>query len=37
GSSGSSGIKQHCRFCKKKYSDVKNLIKHIRDMHDPQD
>ncbi|XP_038199913.1 zinc finger protein ZFAT isoform X2 [Arvicola amphibius] len=30
-------IKQHCRFCKKKYSDVKNLIKHIRDMHDPQD
>ncbi|XP_023392992.1 zinc finger protein ZFAT [Pteropus vampyrus] len=30
-------IKQHCRFCKKKYSDVKNLIKHIRDVHDPQD
>uniref|UniRef100_A0A5F9D6P9 Zinc finger protein ZFAT n=1 Tax=Oryctolagus cuniculus TaxID=9986 RepID=A0A5F9D6P9_RABIT len=30
-------IKQHCRFCKKKYSDVKNLIKHIRDTHDPQD
>ncbi|XP_026988329.1 zinc finger protein ZFAT isoform X2 [Sagmatias obliquidens] len=30
-------IKQHCRFCKKKYSDVKNLIKHIRDAHDPQD
>ncbi|XP_024596988.1 zinc finger protein ZFAT isoform X3 [Neophocaena asiaeorientalis asiaeorientalis] len=30
-------IKQHCRFCKKKYSDVKNLIKHVRDAHDPQD
>ncbi|XP_017656277.1 zinc finger protein ZFAT isoform X2 [Nannospalax galili] len=30
-------IKQHCRFCRKKYSDVKNLIKHIRDTHDPQD
>ncbi|KAK2118107.1 hypothetical protein P7K49_004994 [Saguinus oedipus] len=30
-------IKQHCRFCKKKYSDVRNLIKHIRDAHDPQD
>lgn len=30
-------IKQHCRFCKKKYSDVKNLIRHIRDAHDPQD
>ncbi|XP_032323814.1 zinc finger protein ZFAT isoform X1 [Camelus ferus] len=30
-------IKQHCRFCKKKYSDVKNLIKHIRGAHDPQD
>ncbi|XP_006879332.1 PREDICTED: zinc finger protein ZFAT [Elephantulus edwardii] len=30
-------IKQHCRFCKKKYSDVKNLIKHMREVHDPQD
>ncbi|XP_060057044.1 zinc finger protein ZFAT isoform X2 [Erinaceus europaeus] len=30
-------IKQHCRFCKKKYSDVKNLIKHTRDSHDLQD
>ncbi|XP_062935266.1 zinc finger protein ZFAT isoform X2 [Cynocephalus volans] len=30
-------IKQHCRFCKKKYSDVKNLIKHIREAHDLQD
>ncbi|KAM8967779.1 zinc finger protein ZFAT [Pelodytes ibericus] len=27
-------IKQHCRFCKKKYSDVKNLIKHIKESHD---
>uniref|UniRef100_UPI00398E5835 zinc finger protein ZFAT isoform X1 n=2 Tax=Pristiophorus japonicus TaxID=55135 RepID=UPI00398E5835 len=27
-------IKQHCRFCKKKYSDVKNLLKHIRESHD---
>ncbi|CAJ0929361.1 unnamed protein product, partial [Ranitomeya imitator] len=27
-------IKQHCRFCKKKYSDVKNLIKHIKEIHD---
>ncbi|XP_039096134.1 zinc finger protein ZFAT isoform X3 [Hyaena hyaena] len=30
-------VKQHCRFCKKKYSDVKNLIKHVRLAHDPQD
>ncbi|XP_070604432.1 zinc finger protein ZFAT [Erythrolamprus reginae] len=30
-------IKQHCRFCKKKYSDVKNLIKHINEAHDLQD
>ncbi|KAH0617416.1 hypothetical protein JD844_015596 [Phrynosoma platyrhinos] len=30
-------IKQHCRFCKKKYSDVKNLIKHIKEAHDLQD
>nr|XP_020662083.1 zinc finger protein ZFAT [Pogona vitticeps] len=27
-------IKQHCRFCKKKYSDVKNLIRHIKEAHD---
>ncbi|XP_048452137.1 zinc finger protein ZFAT-like [Rhincodon typus] len=27
-------IKQHCRFCKKKYSDVKNLLKHIHESHD---
>ncbi|XP_053571354.1 zinc finger protein ZFAT isoform X2 [Bombina bombina] len=27
-------IKQHCRFCKKKYSDIKNLIKHIKETHD---
>ncbi|XP_066479982.1 zinc finger protein ZFAT [Tiliqua scincoides] len=30
-------IKQHCRFCKKKYSDVKNLIKHIKEAHDLED
>ncbi|NXU57412.1 ZFAT protein, partial [Turnix velox] len=30
-------IKQHCRFCKKKYSDVKNLIKHIKETHDLQE
>lgn len=30
-------IKQHCRFCKKKYSDVKNLLKHIRESHDMED
>ncbi|XP_075067785.1 LOW QUALITY PROTEIN: zinc finger protein ZFAT [Mixophyes fleayi] len=27
-------IKQHCSFCKKKYSDIKNLIKHIKETHD---
>uniref|UniRef100_A0A671Q2P5 Zinc finger protein ZFAT-like n=1 Tax=Sinocyclocheilus anshuiensis TaxID=1608454 RepID=A0A671Q2P5_9TELE len=30
-------IKQHCQFCKKKYSDVKNLLKHIRETHDMND
>ncbi|XP_066571948.1 zinc finger protein ZFAT isoform X2 [Amia ocellicauda] len=30
-------IKQHCRFCKKKYSDVKNLLKHVRESHDMAD
>ncbi|KAL7874979.1 hypothetical protein SRHO_G00059490 [Serrasalmus rhombeus] len=30
-------IKQYCRFCKKKYSDVKNLLKHIRESHDLED
>ncbi|XP_066539989.1 zinc finger protein ZFAT-like isoform X2 [Hoplias malabaricus] len=30
-------IKQHCHFCKKKYSDVKNLLKHIRESHDLND
>uniref|UniRef100_A0A8C5N2A3 Zinc finger and AT-hook domain containing n=1 Tax=Leptobrachium leishanense TaxID=445787 RepID=A0A8C5N2A3_9ANUR len=30
-------IKQHCRFCKKKYSDVKNLIKHIKESHNMLD
>ncbi|RXN01616.1 Zinc finger protein ZFAT [Acipenser ruthenus] len=30
-------IKQHCRFCNKKYSDVKNLLKHVRESHDMED
>ncbi|KAL0963531.1 hypothetical protein UPYG_G00307630 [Umbra pygmaea] len=30
-------IKQYCRFCKKKYSDVKNLLKHMRESHDLED
>uniref|UniRef100_W5LEF6 Zinc finger and AT-hook domain containing n=1 Tax=Astyanax mexicanus TaxID=7994 RepID=W5LEF6_ASTMX len=30
-------VKQYCRFCKKKYSDVKNLLKHIRESHDLED
>ncbi|XP_030638220.1 zinc finger protein ZFAT [Chanos chanos] len=30
-------IKQHCHFCKKKYSDVKNLLKHMRESHDLED
>ncbi|XP_057195557.1 zinc finger protein ZFAT-like isoform X2 [Triplophysa rosa] len=30
-------IKQYCRFCKKKYSDVKNLLKHICESHDMTD
>ncbi|KAJ8354340.1 hypothetical protein SKAU_G00219070 [Synaphobranchus kaupii] len=30
-------IKQHCPFCKKKYSDVKHLLKHMRESHDMED
>ncbi|TRY94758.1 hypothetical protein DNTS_021629 [Danionella cerebrum] len=30
-------IKQYCRFCKKRYSDVKNLLKHMREVHDMSD
>uniref|UniRef100_A0A8B9RAF6 Zinc finger and AT hook domain containing n=1 Tax=Astyanax mexicanus TaxID=7994 RepID=A0A8B9RAF6_ASTMX len=30
-------VKQYCRFCKKKYSDVKNLLKHIRESHNLED
>ncbi|KAJ8288164.1 hypothetical protein COCON_G00008230 [Conger conger] len=30
-------IKQHCRFCKKKYSDIKTLLKHMRESHDMDD
>ncbi|KAM6967555.1 zinc finger protein ZFAT [Aplochiton taeniatus] len=27
-------VKQHCSFCKKKYSDIKNLLKHLQEHHD---
>ncbi|XP_061531178.1 zinc finger protein ZFAT-like isoform X1 [Phycodurus eques] len=30
-------VKQHCSFCQKKYSDVKNLIKHIEKSHNLKD
>ncbi|XP_057689178.1 zinc finger protein ZFAT-like isoform X2 [Corythoichthys intestinalis] len=30
-------VKQHCSFCLKKYSDVKNLIKHIEKSHNLKD
>ncbi|XP_061676573.1 zinc finger protein ZFAT-like isoform X2 [Syngnathoides biaculeatus] len=30
-------VKQHCGFCQKKYSDVKNLIKHIEKSHNLKD
>ncbi|XP_077433002.1 zinc finger protein ZFAT [Vanacampus margaritifer] len=30
-------VKQHCSFCQKKYSDVKNLIKHIEKSHNLSD
>ncbi|XP_061807374.1 zinc finger protein ZFAT isoform X1 [Nerophis lumbriciformis] len=30
-------LKQHCSYCQKKYSDVKNLIKHIEKCHNLQD
>ncbi|XP_034031113.1 zinc finger protein ZFAT-like [Thalassophryne amazonica] len=30
-------VKQHCSFCQKKYSDVKNLLKHIEKRHDLKD
>ncbi|XP_062322195.1 zinc finger protein ZFAT-like [Osmerus eperlanus] len=30
-------IKQHCPFCKKKYSDIKNLLKHVRQKHNMED
>ncbi|XP_030606742.1 zinc finger protein ZFAT isoform X2 [Archocentrus centrarchus] len=30
-------VKQHCRFCEKKYSDVKNLLKHIEKRHNLKD
>ncbi|KAM8870362.1 zinc finger protein ZFAT isoform 2-T2 [Spinachia spinachia] len=30
-------VKQHCSFCEKKYSDVKNLLKHIEKRHNMTD
>ncbi|XP_039974627.1 zinc finger protein ZFAT-like isoform X2 [Xiphias gladius] len=30
-------VKQHCSFCDKKYSDVKNLLKHIEKRHNMKD
>ncbi|XP_037310032.1 zinc finger protein ZFAT-like isoform X2 [Pungitius pungitius] len=30
-------VKQHCSFCEKKYSDVKNLLKHIEKRHNMKD
>ncbi|KAM8825693.1 zinc finger protein ZFAT isoform 1-T1 [Synchiropus picturatus] len=30
-------VKQHCSFCHKKYSDVKNLLKHIMKRHSLKD
>ncbi|XP_068613195.1 zinc finger protein ZFAT [Brachionichthys hirsutus] len=30
-------VKQHCSFCEKKYSDVKNLLKHIEKQHNLKD
>uniref|UniRef100_UPI003AB012D7 zinc finger protein ZFAT n=1 Tax=Centroberyx gerrardi TaxID=166262 RepID=UPI003AB012D7 len=30
-------VKQHCGFCQKKYSDVKNLLKHMEQRHNLKD
>ncbi|XP_035528252.1 zinc finger protein ZFAT-like isoform X2 [Morone saxatilis] len=30
-------VKQHCSFCEKKYSDVKNLLKHMEKQHNLKD
>lgn len=30
-------MKQHCSFCEKKYSDVKNLLKHMEKRHNLKD
>lgn len=30
-------MKQHCSFCQKKYSDVKNLLKHMEKVHNLKD
>ncbi|CAL8289112.1 unnamed protein product [Merluccius merluccius] len=30
-------VKQHCGFCQKKYSDVKNLLRHMEQRHNMKD
>nr|XP_020511113.1 zinc finger protein ZFAT isoform X1 [Labrus bergylta] len=30
-------VKQHCSFCQSKYSDVKNLLKHMEERHNLKD
>ena len=30
-------VKQHCEFCQKKYSDVKNLLRHMEQRHNMKD
>ncbi|CAL8248530.1 unnamed protein product [Lota lota] len=30
-------VKQHCDFCQKKYSDVKNLLRHMEQRHNMKD
>lgn len=30
-------VKQHCSYCEKKYSDVKNLLKHMDKRHNLKD
>ncbi|KAJ3597569.1 hypothetical protein NHX12_001092 [Muraenolepis orangiensis] len=30
-------VKQHCDFCQKKYSDVKNLLRHLEQRHNIKD
>ena len=30
-------VKQHCEFCQKKYSDVKNLLRHMEQRHNTKE